>query len=217
MVPLRRSYAVSRAAAVAVALSPCARIVAQEVRLTPAATLVDSSPAQRLCFRGQPTCSSFFITEAGIGFRLNPDPADPNPSGRLLAGELGWMRNQNHRWAWGATAFLGFGDKADGLGIRPRFRRWLSRTMSLDLAPGLVRHIHSGGSDWGFAGYGAVSIGDWLALTGQALTVRTYTNRRGIAWYGGARLGSYPGVAAGIVAGVVGIFIALSCRGGACS
>jgi len=214
---LKRSYAVSRAATLAVALSPSARIAAQGLRLTPAAAIIDSSPAQKVCFRGQVTCSSFFITEAGIGFRLNPDPLDPNPTGRLLTGELGWMRNQSQRWAWGATAFLGFGDKADGLGIRPRFRLWLSRTVSLDLAPGLVRHVHSGGGDWGFAGYGAVSIGDWLAVTGEALRVRTYTGQRGMAWYGGARLGSYPGVAACVGAGVVGILIALSCRGGACS
>jgi hypothetical protein len=157
----------------------------------------------------------FFITEAGIGFRLSPDPSNPNPQGRLLTGELGWMRNQNQRWAWGATAFLGFGDNADGLGIRPRFRLWLDHTVSLDLAPGLVRHIHSGGGDWGFAGYGAVSFGDWLALGVQALTVRSpYTNQRGKVWYGGVRLGSYPGVAAGVVAGVVGILIALSGGGG---
>jgi hypothetical protein len=214
---MRRSYAVSGAAALAIALSPSPRLTAQELRPARAATVVDSSPARKLCFRGQPTCSSFFTTEAGIGFRVNPDPSDPNPSGRLLTGELGWMRNQNQRWAWGASAFLGFGDKADGFGIRPRFRVWLSRSVGLDLAPGLVRHTHSGGADWGFAGYGAVSVGDWLALTGQALEVRTYTNRRGIAWYGGARLGSYPGVAAGAVAGVIGILIALSCRGGVCS
>ncbi len=208
---MRRSYAVSRAAALAVALSPCARIVAQEVRVTPAAMRNDSSPSQKLCFRGQPTCSSFFITEAGIGFRLNPD-TNPNPSARLLTGELGWMRNQNRRLAWGATAFLAFGDQADGLGIRPRFRLWLDRTVSLDLAPGLVRHIGSGGGDWGFAGYGAVSFGDWLALGVQTVAVRSpSTNRRGMAWYGGARLGSYPGVILSAVAAlVVGLAFAIS-------
>src|SRR5260370_2289842 len=110
--PTSRSHAVSRVVALAVALSPHARIAAQEVGVTPAGTLVDSSPAKKVCFRGQPTCSWFFITEAGIGFRLNPDPIDPNPSGRLLTGALGWRRRQDQRDAGGPTAFQACGASA---------------------------------------------------------------------------------------------------------
>ncbi len=179
----------------------------------------DQSPppgAGGLCFRGRRTCRSFLITEAGLGLRLNPE-SGLNPSdGRMLTGELGVLWNRNTRLAWGAGVFANYGDRADGWGIRPRVRRWLSETTTLDVSAGVVRHVHIGG-DWGFAGQAALGVGDWVALSLQTTTLRLVNAQRtGVAWYGGVRLGSYPGVAAGVVAGVVGILFAIACGGGAC-
>lgn len=126
------------------------------------------------------------------------------------------MRNQSRRVAWGAAVFLGYGDKADGLGIRPRVRWWMSQAVSLDLAPGLVQHIHAGGDGSGFAGQAAVHVGDWFAFTVQALKVRPpspYSTQRGMAWYGGVRLGSYPGVIAAGIGLVVGLIFASAASG----
>ncbi|HVH66710.1 MAG TPA: hypothetical protein VM716_02480 [Gemmatimonadales bacterium] len=119
-----------------------------------------------------------------------------NPSGRLLSGHVGWMWNLSERAAFGATVFLGYGDKADGYGLQPRVRLRMTRTFSVDLAPGFVQHIHSGGGRTGFAGQASLNYDDWLAITAQAVSVgpASPSSAGRLAWYGGARLGSYPGV-----------------------
>jgi hypothetical protein len=158
------------------------------------------------CFRGRPlpTCRTFWITESGVGTRVNPGGPGLNLFATL---EIGRMSNRA-RTAFGGTLLVGVTDQGlDGtdllLGVKPRFRTWLGGggSTSLDLSPG-VFYVATGGGV-GFTGHVAISVGDRLALTGQVLAFRTSTflatNRTDVGWYAGVKLGSWPGVAAAIV------------------
>src|SRR2546429_9638941 len=92
---------------------------------TPVEAQEPSAPAKpHGCFRGRPLphCSSFWITEFGIGARLS---SDRSAGGPLFGWELGGMKNQGRKNAFGAALFVEASGEGGGLGVRPRYRRWL--------------------------------------------------------------------------------------------
>jgi hypothetical protein len=113
----------------------------------------DTTPPRRAtrgCFHGGPAdrCAWFTLTESGVQYRLSDVlPGDE----RLLYGfTLGLMVNRADRSALGGEAFAGVEGDVRG-GVAVRWRRWLGRSSSLDLAAGVhlvgdasSGHVHPG-------------------------------------------------------------------------
>jgi hypothetical protein len=169
------------------------------------------------CFRGKPLpeCKTFWITEFGFSPRL-----DRHRLGRrndqvfYYTWEAGLMRNVERQTAIGATLFFGADNDGHRYGLKSRYRRWLSNSVSLDLGAGVLL-----GGDHGFinrypglTSHVGLSLGDWLALTGHLEITRLEYRRFKIketdfAWYAGAKLGSYPGLIASVTAPIVYLLI----------
>lgn len=170
------------------------------------------------CFRGKPLpdCKTFWITEFGNSYRLDQPPRKYRNIGErfYFTLESGLMANLNPKSALGATFMLGAGDNGIRFGVKPRYRHWLNNSTSLDIGygvlvaprfPGLTSHI-------------GLNFGDWLALTTHLEIIRlelmpfNRTQSRkttaDVAWYVGAKLGSYPGLIASIVGPII-VLIAL--------
>jgi len=179
--------------------------------------------------RGGPksVCEWFTITELGLSLRINPNRNSLVPQNENLNLELGLMKNLNHRYAIGGTFYGATFQDGGGLGIKPRFRWWLTPKLSLDVSPGILFYSQTQsypGKVPGFTGHMGLNIGDFFALTGQLEAIRydysylsasnsgpdfLITNKgTDVAWYGGAKLGAYPGVIASIV--LLGLAIAIT-------
>lgn len=159
-----------------------------------------------VCFRGRPLpqCRAFWLTEFGLSLPDGP-----------FGWELGGMRNVGTRSAVGGTLYLRV-DGGTAYGVKPRFRRWLSPVVALDVSPGII--IMAGaGKSVGFAGHVGVSLADLLALSIQAETAPPDFERgKRIKWSGGVRLGAGPGTITGLAGFVLLAAYALACGGGAC-
>jgi hypothetical protein len=166
-----------------------------------------------ICFRARmlPRCRAFWLTEFGLATRLG---GHSTPDG-LLSWELGAMRNVGSRTALGGSLYLGIpttgSGELEGVGVKPRFRRWLGPGVALDVSPGI---LFAGNGSPGFAGHVGLTMSHWLALTVQAQTVRpTVGSRRTLAWFGGAKLGGLPGAISGGATLLLGLAFGVACSG----
>jgi hypothetical protein len=179
------------------------------------------------CFRSRPlpACDAFWLTEFGIGLRM-ASATSPYPSGTLFTWELGWMKNRGPWSAGGAAVFLGVPDQGGGgaaIGIRPRLRRWLSATTSLDIAPGVVL-VHPGSVNYApaFSGHADLNLSDWCAVTthvqvGSQLDPTATVSRTSVSWFAGGRLGAVPGAVTAVAVPLVAIIaLVIVCSGGHC-
>jgi len=155
--------------------------------------------AAQSCFSAHrlPRCRSYWITEAGLSTRLNPEPMF---SAVLLTLDAGYMVNYNARSALGATMFL----QSSGMGLRPRYRRWLGDRMSVDVAPGIV--LKAMGDQIArrapaFSGQLGFNVGPALGVVGQVDVTRAADPIRfdapatDVGWYVGGRLNNGFGLA----------------------
>jgi hypothetical protein len=139
----------------------------------------------RLRGRPSPFQKGFTLIQVGLLGRVDDAPREaPNT---VLVLDVGRMRNLSPRHSVGGSVFLATDDEYARLGFRPRYRRWLTRTIGIDLAPGLFwsldgNEFRSSHSPLGFVGEVSLSLGDWIALTGQMEVVGT--ERRYYAPYG---------------------------------
>lgn len=149
------------------------------------------------CFRGKPSpdCKLIFLTEAEFASSRH---------GRQFTWESGGLYNLHKHHALGATFFTNIDNDEDfGSGLKARYRYWLNRSFSFDVAPGLLltRRYRSSNSP-NFFGHVGLNYRDWVALIFQIDTVRKsspvsqYTN-----YSMGIKVGSYAGLA--IIAGSV--------------
>ncbi len=209
-----------------IALVAPAGVRAQSDRPAPREAFDSSSG---LCWRGRalPTCRTFVLTEIGyyavgavtqrhfqytyptgtgdsVTYRYAEDAMSPQ-----LTAELGMMQNTGPRTALGATIVLGFGTGGADVGLKGRYRRWLSPSgMALDLGAGVMsgtlQQANGDVRSPGLTMDAALNVADY-----GALVVRTDIQRsRGQtahALFGGVRLGSRP-AAAGSVLLVAGFF-----------
>jgi hypothetical protein len=150
--------------------------------------------AGQMCFRANPAprCHSFWITEAGVGARLDPHPANTD-DGASLTLELGHMVNSGRRSALGAAIFLQVAEPISGFGLRPRYRHWLSRKVSIDIGPGI--EYRSNEARFLPSGQLALNLGSGFAVTGDVHLIRSLSGSRQLGWYGGGRLGGGLGLA----------------------
>jgi len=171
-----------------------------------------TKPSHALCWRGKPLpeCRSFLITEMGVLARL--DHASSEPDSRIVVMfDLGWMKNVSRREAIGFSGYALSGDTSR-LGLRGRYRRWLSRHTAIDISPGILLSGENSAIDYdppGFVVGASANLGDLIALTleaewshyrdyGSGLST-SYDTRSEVSWRGGAKLGSALGVAGSAV------------------
>lgn len=182
----------------------------------------DSGSQACRCFRGRPQseCTSFFITEFAYLKRLarddKPNTDASNDKDFYFLAEVGWMKNLNPKTAVGGTLSWGFDDDNSRVALKPRYRRWLTRRMNLDVSMGIIVWNLTGYEDEapGFTGKIGIGYGDWFGLITQVEMI-PYRNRivahgqtepenpyegTETVWYAGLQLGSYPGTASMVVA-----------------
>jgi hypothetical protein len=160
---------------------------------------------------------AFVITETTLLTRVDsgPDMQRHRLGGRLDF-DFGMMVNVGENTALGATAFVGAGNEYANAGIRLRARRWLSRTASADIAPGIIALEHRwDGSALppGFSLQVSLNPSRYVSVTTEVFTIRHYgyssrerTEARDTSVLLGGRIGQWPGA----VAGAVALFAALA-------
>ncbi len=164
----------------------------------------DIKKAKKFCFQAKPKpeCGSFLITEFGYAYRFDHSPDNQ----QYLTWELGWMINRNKRTDLGGTVLFGLDQDFEKtrFAFKPRFRWWLTKTESLDFGAGILlpagkNHTFKSPS---YAGHVSLSVGNYLALTGQVEVIRREKNSTDVAWYGGFKLGTPVGAITGTAVAV---------------
>lgn len=173
----------------------------------------------------------FPVIQAGFLVPLNPSDVAAEEGVGTIAVDLGAMRNVNQTTAAGVSVYLAADAVQSRGGAKLRLRRWLTRTVAIDVAPGVVvtgttEEDYMTYSYPGLVGELSLSFADGVALTGQVET-RKVTHRSHyalnssgiweafppapeeteVSWYLGAKFGgefSLPGllVSALIVSGL---------------
>jgi hypothetical protein len=179
-------------------------------------------PARRLCFQGRPEqfCRMFAVTEFGYARSFDSQAetpfGEPHIEPHVFMWELGLMRNTDSRTALGGTVLL---TSRFSVGLKARYRRWLWRDVSLEVAPGLIVHdSRQFARTPAFTGHLLLNLEDVLSVGGMLEVSRfgadtdagrppsTITKPFLVA-----RLGSYPGlvgvVATGTFIGVLALLI----------
>jgi len=92
-----------------------------------------------VCWRGKPApeCQGFVITDFGLLRRLDEDPTGGIDDFHVSL-DVGYARNVSAKAAVGGTIYLGTGSDHARVGVRGRYRRWLSRDWAVDASPGLL-------------------------------------------------------------------------------
>lgn len=180
------------------------------------------SPALR--GRPLPWKKGFPLIQGGLLYAIGDHDED---SSGLATAEFGYMHNISPQSSLGATLSLVGDSDYIRLGFKPRFRKWLSPTISLDFGAGLFASIeqdmeepnfdddvHSG---TGFVGEISLSLGDWAAITTLAevsqvanVTFDDYLGRSvdtgaDTSVYLGVKVGGEPGIPASILMGLVAV------------
>lgn len=193
----------------AVALAVPAPVTTAPVLLAIVLALVTpSGTSAQTCWRARPAprCSFFWITESGPRFG-NHEAFVEGHLGSATA--VGLMTNRSASIAFGATLELTTGSESGTyrLAVMPRFRRWLTPAIALDLAGG-VALLGEGERAAGFKGVSglvAVSVADFVVVAAEVemrhgLSIGTQT-----AATIGVRFGSYLGPPVAVASLVLGV------------
>ncbi len=177
------------------------------------------------CFRGKPLpqCKTFWITEFGYSYRLDQPPRrylSSSDANFYFTWEYGLMRNLNRKSALGATFLLGADGDGHRFGVKPRFRRWLDNSISFDLGAGVLFGGENNQFNPRFPGmtsHVGLNFGDWLALTAHMEIIRlevapfrrpqSKMTQTDVAWYAGAKLGSYPGLVTSVIGPIIAFIV----------
>ena len=171
------------------------------------ALLAGSPAAAQTRFRGAPLpeCRSFFLTEISGGVIYDQN--------FVITTDLGYMRNLDPGSAVGGSIFLSaegvVEDSWAAFGLRPRYRRWLSRQTSLDAALAVGGVVGTSGSaDGGLLVHAELTFGAWdLVGITVGIAFASSGDDSGVHPLLGIRFGSWIGsglMAAGLVSGVAG-------------
>lgn len=153
----------------------------------------------------------FWVTETTLLGRISSgDGTDP----ASFSFDLGEMWNVAERAALGYTVYMGTGGQFDAnVGVRLRYRRWLSRTASVDVAPGIAWGRDMSSSTAVPPVYSVqVSLNPsrYVSLTVEVLTARHQRDNYGYSGWeveefretglmAGIRIGQWPGAVAGVL------------------
>ena len=143
-----------------------------KARLIAACLLASATPVQaQVCFRPRSlaACKSFVLTEFAIGATFFAPP--PRRSDVYYSGEFGWMTNVTARSAIGGAIQYGIDEDSDyRIGVKPRYRRWLTDATSIDVAAGLLL-LGDGLTFPGFTGHVAVNF---TRIVGVGIQIEAY-------------------------------------------
>lgn len=148
------------------------------------------------CFRGRPLpiCQSFWITESSLLGTLAQNDPFTSTGDPFWSVEVGWMRNMSPTAAVGGG--VAFADTY--VSLRPRYRRWINTTTSVDGAvgvrwtPGRIETLEM---------QVGINQSDLVGLwTGTVIDL----GQGGFGWTGGVKVGSYAGVTTYIL-GIAGL------------
>jgi hypothetical protein len=160
-----------------------------------------------LCWaaHSQPRCSAFLVTNAGLYTSIAGGQA---PVSAVL--DAGFMVNVNQRDAVGVS-FMGSIDNTSFAGPAIRYRRWLRKDASIDLALGVPT---SGAS--GVLGLVKISPANWVGFAVRPSVLRfPYSTQQRFVATAGLELSGPPavgGTALGLLALIIG-FAACGCAG----
>jgi hypothetical protein len=173
------------------------------------------APPKQLKVGPRSVTKSFAITETSLLGQVMPGGLDRNDLGNYFGFDLGWMRNVSDRTAVGWSGFIGSGNSYVSCGGRLRIRRWLSKTSSIEIAPGIIAaegRVHGDALSPGYSLQAGWSPSRYLTLTTEIFTVRRRQYR--YVWYYavdpsevretgvmvGVKVGQWPGAVGGVVA-----------------
>ena len=123
------------------------------------------------------------------------------------------MKNVSTRSAVGFSGYAMPSDETTRLGIRGRYRRWLSRRLSLDVSPGVILGGEDAALNYDAPGYvlgATLNAGDLIAVMVDAEVARSWTfaeedppfltreTHTDVTWRAGAKIGSGLGLAASV-------------------
>lgn len=174
----------------------------------------DADETRRFCVFGrpEPSCETLLVAQFTFYPRIQRY-GDLDPA---YEWEVGALVNRGRTQALGATVVLG----GDGNGIRTalkgRYRRWVGRYAALDASGGVAyarRDVADPSSAdhepaFGVTGDLALGLTDWVSVGVRGDLMWSDLDREPAgATYGAVRLGTVPGLVAGIVAlfGVVAV------------
>jgi hypothetical protein len=192
----------------------------------------DNRPSRRripaLTWRGRPLAEtrSFMITEFGVLGRIDDYPYIGGDSRIAFSFDLGWMKNISESRAVGFSGYALLSDPTTRMGIRARYRRWLSRKTSIDISPGVLLGGEDSGIEYdppGFVLGATLNAGDLVALMVDAEYARNrdlvhdtppfqWEERTDVAWRAGAKFGSGLGLLG--TAGLFGVILYIGLSGG---
>ena len=170
-----------------------------------------------------PKGQSFWITEFGYNHRFNTlakvrqvkhqsdgyqwiSTEEYTPAKHYFTWELGQMSHLSAKTAMGATLLIGVdNDDLVRFGMKPRYRQWLDKKTSIDIAPGiLIRGSEPLKSALpGFTTHVGLNFQDTIIIYGQMEIHRLENYSTDVAWYGGVKLGSSAGLIVGAVYGLI--------------
>jgi hypothetical protein len=178
--------------------------------------------------RGRPLAEtrSFMITELGMLTRIDDYPYPGGDSRIALSFDLGWMKNISERGAVGFSGYALVSDPTTRMGIRGRYRRWLSRKTSIDISPGILLGGEDNAIEYdppGFVLGATLNAGDLVALIVDAEYARNrdlvhdtppfqWEKRSDVSWRAGAKFGSGLGLLG--AAGLFGLVLSIGLSGG---
>jgi hypothetical protein len=183
-----------------------------------------------LAWRGRPYpgTRSFMITELGVMYRMDRYPYSRFPSRTAVTFDLGWMKNVGTRHAVGFSGYAMPADQTTRLGIRGRYRRWLSPRLSVDVSPGVILGGEDGGTNYDAPGAVlgvTLNSGDLVAVMVDTELARSWeyatedppfttrVNHTDFTWRAGAKIGSGLGLVGSLV--LVGLGVAILVSGAA--
>ncbi len=176
-----------------------------------------------------PEQKSFWVFETSWKTRFADSNTRLSKDKFLLTGELGYIKNMTPNYSIGATLYGSGDDDAGNFGIKFRYRRWLTKTVSFDISPGILL---AGSDNYqtvkypGFVASTSIGVRDLIAFDLQFQAVRynnsgifyPYTNISAplsnsgtqTGWYIGVRFGSYAAVISTVTALVIGAILVSS-------
>jgi hypothetical protein len=186
------------------------------------------APPRPVRFGPRSVTRSFMITETSAFTSPGNENSRHDRRSFTFSFDFGHAFNVSDHDALGASIFVGGGDGSGDLGVRARYRRWLSTTSSLELAPGVIlAHEEPGtatGKGVGFVGQIAWTYARWVSLAAQVYSVErsevryyrsigpdsfgSYIDRGGrdTGLMLGVKVGGRPGIFAGAAGSMVALF-----------